>query len=207
MLVVDFEFYSLNGTRYELATIQKYLTIATGKMAPSPVDSCAIAGMIDLLRCKGSATLSCRFVICLGLSTSRFTTVDELLPTCDQYEQLGKLFEEAFLQFQNDNSIDLYTIGQKNSCRHQMAIQVKDKLNQPENKALMQRISHFITGEEMGVSLYHFSRATIDAFFDNDLLNAVKIFMENAIGSFGLCAMSSLDAHEQMCLAARGTNR
>ena len=44
----------------------------------------------------------------------------------------------------------------------------------------------------------------MDAFFDNDLFFAAKTFLQNAKGSFGLCISSSLDAHRQVCLAARG---
>ena len=35
-------------------------------------------------------------------------------------------------------------------------------------------------------SAYLFTKKTVDAFFDNDLLQTVKIFMEHASGSFGL---------------------
>ena len=49
-----------------------------------------------------------------------------------------------------------------------------------------------------------FARSTVDAFFDNDLLFVARLFMANAKGSFGLCLTCSIDAHRQVCLAARG---
>ena len=42
------------------------------------------------------------------------------------------------------------------------------------------------------------------AFFDNDLMNTTKLVLGNSKGSFGLCITSSMDAHRQLCVAARG---
>ena len=53
-------------------------------------------------------------------------------------------------------------------------------------------------------NLMFLCRATIDAFFDNDLFQSTKLFMENAKGSFGLVTMSSIAADRQICMAARG---
>ena len=44
----------------------------------------------------------------------------------------------------------------------------------------------------------------VSSFFDNDLLQTVRQFLAGAKGSFGLCINSSLDAHRQICVAARG---
>ena len=65
-------------------------------------------------------------------------------------------------------------------------------------------LSIFIEDEECGASLRKFIQVTVDAFFDNDLLFTTKTFLSNAKGSFGLMISSSLDAHKQVCFAARG---
>ena len=52
--------------------------------------------------------------------------------------------------------------------------------------------------------MYSESNSTIDAFLDNDLFQTTKYFLENAKGSFGLMFTSSLDASNQICIAARG---
>eukprot|EP00957_Ditylum_brightwellii_P190358 14490707-Ditylum_brightwellii.AAC.1 len=57
---------------------------------------------------------------------------------------------------------------------------------------------------EGGSSIKSFARVTIDAFFDNDLFYATKLFLKNAKGSFGLCIPSNIDARDQICLGARG---
>ena len=57
--------------------------------------------------------------------------------------------------------------------------------------------------EEKGI-LIQVVRSTVDAFFDNDLFQSTKMFMKNAVGSFGLMVSCSEDAHRQICIAARG---
>jgi hypothetical protein len=70
---------------------------------------------------------------------------------------------------------------------------------------LIEPLHQWISKEaESGTSLMSFCLMTIDAFFDNDLLMTTRRFLKDAKGSFGLCFSSSLDAHRQICLAARG---
>ena len=64
-------------------------------------------------------------------------------------------------------------------------------------------IARFLDAEK-GAGLQAFVHATVEAFFDNDLLFTTSYFLKHAKGSFGLCITSSLDAHRQVCLAARG---
>ena len=52
--------------------------------------------------------------------------------------------------------------------------------------------------------VFPFIEEAVAAFFDQDLLQAVRMFLMNAKGSFGLCVNSSLDAHRQIVVAARG---
>ena len=200
----DFEYYDLNGTHYELETIQKWLEIATGSKMPTVVDSAAIAGMVDLIRCKGSFALSCRYVTCLGFPSSRIVTIDEWLPPEDEYYRMGLLFEEALHDFQMTYPISLNAISDNVSYRETLARKATEKINHRNNRQLKESFANQIKSEEERCGAYSFARATVDAFFDNDLLNTVKIFMKNASGSFGICVMSSLDAHGQLCLAARG---
>src|SRR6056300_18328 len=62
----DFEFYRINDKFYDTETIQNWLTKSLNSPIPSPVDSVAIAGMIDLLRTQGSFSLSIRYVLCFA---------------------------------------------------------------------------------------------------------------------------------------------
>ncbi|MGK3756289.1 MAG: hypothetical protein ACI8RD_008600 [Bacillariaceae sp.] len=53
-------------------------------------------------------------------------------------------------------------------------------------------------------TLYSFVSATIDAFFNNDLLFCLRHFVKYSKGSFGVSFMSLLDAPNQVCYAAKG---
>lgn len=202
----DFEFYELNGKVYEVETIQRFLEHATETKMPAVVDSAAIAGMIDLIRCQGCFGLSVRYAICLGLSTSQIPEHEEdfHLPTYRQYELIGEIFEECLKDFQNENTFSLEVIGSKPDMRETLARNVTEKLNALENQDATHPLNLLIGNEESGSGIYAFATTTISAFFDNDLLHTVKIFLAHAKGSFGLCVTTSLDSHRQMCLAARG---
>ena len=68
----------------------------------------------------------------------------------------------------------------------------------------MTTLAKFVSSDAEDNELALFIRATVDAFFDNDLLHSTRLFLENAKGSFGIMVCSSIDAHRQVCFAARG---
>jgi hypothetical protein len=65
-------------------------------------------------------------------------------------------------------------------------------------------LDNFVTTDEECGNFDQFVKAAVNAFFDNDLLNTVRVFLQNAKGSFGLCVTTSLDAHRQVAMAAKG---
>ena len=203
------EFYELNDRVYEIDTVQKFLEQATETPMPAVVDSAAIAGMIDLIRCKGCFGLSVRYAVCLGMPTSQIPENAGAihLPSYYQCEAVGKVFEEALREFQNENTYSLEFIRSSPDLRENLIQRAIEKLNndlQQVERSVMQPFNLFIGNEETGAGMSTFVRVTISSFFENDLLNTVKIFLSHAKGSFGLCVVSSLDSHRQMCLAARG---
>lgn len=197
----DFEYYSLNGETYEFETIQEWLEKALETPRPSSVDSAAIAGVIDLIRSKGSFMLSVRYVVCLGLPTSRIDA-DIDLPSHREYDDIAKVFEDSLHKLQTTTPYPLHIMAEDAGKRMDLAR--KCACNLTDNTAVREALKKFVRNEETGAGLYNFAVAVVNAFFDNDLLQTVRIFMSNAKGSFGLCTMSSLDAHRQVCLAARG---
>ena len=204
----DFEYFELNGNQYDIDVIQQFLVVATGSKMPAVVDSAAIAGMVDLIRCKGSFASSCRYVVCLGLPTSEIVITEDWLPNEMHYHKMELLFEEALADFQKVYPVNLKTICEDESYRELLILKATEKIVHENNKNLLEAFTHHFKHngdeEDAGVSVYQFVKSTVNAFFDNDLFNTVKIFLKHASGSFGLCVMSSLDAHRQMCLAARG---
>lgn len=207
----DLDFFQVNGKNYDLHTIQQWLEVATGVPIPSTVDSASIAGLMDIIRSQGCFGLSARYAVCLGLPTSSMDPMDHL-PFYAEYERIGNIFE-AFL----NDSLKQWTMEQISASprlRASLASKILHVVEQDYSKASMRfnggnltlpyRALSLFIDDEKGSSLGLFVKVTLDAFFDNDLLNTVKIFLERAKGSFGLVMISSLDAHRQMCIAARG---
>lgn len=61
----DFEYYTFPiRSTVDLSVVQDFLSVVTGTPTPASVDSCAIAGMLDVLRTKGSFALSLRYALC-----------------------------------------------------------------------------------------------------------------------------------------------
>ena len=63
----DFDALEVDGTTYELGVIQRWLVRATGSPMPATVDSCAVAGVFDLLRAKGSWFHAVRLAFLIGI--------------------------------------------------------------------------------------------------------------------------------------------
>jgi hypothetical protein len=197
----DFDFYVVNGKTYDLDIIQKWLVITTGSPMPAAVDSCAVAGVVDLLRTQGCFGLSARYAVCFGLPTSKVEENLHNFPPYSDFEKIGDVFEEVVDEMLKTPSSSLESICDRQETRHSFVLRVLSKLEGFDEVILP--IRRYIDAES-GSSLQAFCIATIDAFFDNDLFMTTKMFLKNAKGSFGLCITSSLDAHRQICLAARG---
>jgi hypothetical protein len=168
---------------------------------PATVDSCAVAGMVDLLRTKGCFGLSARYVICLGLKTSKMHADSTTFPPYTLFEKIGTVFEEVLGEMLKATQFE--EIGETAMVRHSFALRVLTRL-EAKSGVMIIPLQRYFTDEEGGSSLLTFCLETIHAFFDNDLFMTTKMFLKNAKGSFGLCVTSSLDANRQICMAARG---
>jgi hypothetical protein len=124
------------------------------------------------------------------------------LPIDQDYERVGHIFEEE-LDLMLQAGIDIESVNSDAQMRQLLSSKCVARL-QREGESIRGCFSSGRWDEEDGGGLKLFASVTVDAFFDNDLLNTMKMFLANASGSFGLCIQSSLDAHHQLCLAARG---
>ena len=207
----DFDFYTINGVQYDLSTIQAWLPLATGAPIPSSVDSVAIAGMLDLLRTAGCFGLSIRYTMLLNCQSSGMDPFAKVIPSYDDFEDLGLVFEQALVKTCQQENVALEKIMSSMPLRQKLervAIEQvgSQYLTRPSRIGAMISSHDAERGTSIGgsVGLRELVTGTIGAFFDNDLFQATRIFMANAKGSFGLMTTSSLDAHRQICLSARG---
>ena len=196
----DFDFYRHNGKTYDLETVQHWLATVTHTPIPAMVDSCAVAGMLDVLRTRGSFGLSTRYAAALGMSNTQMNRQFHF-PDSIFFEKIGTVFEDVLTEVLKNDTMT--NIENSQSKRNSFALRVESKFNaRPE---LLDSLAKIVTDPESGpASVFAFCMSTVNAFFDNDLFYAMKTFLQNASGSFGLCFVSSLDSQRQICLAARG---
>lgn len=201
----DFDFFKVNGQLSDLETIQKWLNLATGCPMPAAVDSAAIAGLIDLMRTAECFGLSLRYALLIASKTAVIQK-EEFLPSYSDYEQLGFAFEIGLKDFCTSRNTSLNNIKHDASLREAFVSAVHVKIKNGWRLTKKAFGTYFWEDEEEGVgaNLFEVTTLAVDAFFDNDLFTATKLFMKNAVGSFGLMVTSSEDAHRQICLAARG---
>ena len=182
---------------------------------------------MDLLRTQGSFALSIRYAICMTLSSS-IVEADPAVsyPIMKEYEEIAKTFENALndqlatATGKGKNGLD--DISSSEEMRADLTALVVEALRKNIDvvpttspsalgdsrhrgaSSAFARLAKFVSSDVEDSDLSNFVRATINAFFDNDLLHSVRLFLQDAKGSFGLMVASSIDAHRQVCFAARG---
>lgn len=144
------------------------------------------------------------------------------------YDRLSKFFESTLLEFcKAKPEMNLKKISKSRDLREEFASRVVAKIKTQykielssfyeyaEPEAGVDDTMKQLGGEDVEQALNKKKQRTrptleklveksIDAFFDNDLFMTTRLFMKSAVGSFGLMVTSSLDAHRQICIAARG---
>lgn len=200
----------MNGKYYDTEAIQNWLTKTLHEPMPCAVDSAAIAGMIDLLKCQGCFALAARYAVCFKMPGGS-KDVDPMdpnteYPTIWDYEEIGMVFEKALSELVEENEIkSLEMISCYNMLRVELVNKVQSTFAVETSKTLQHNaFANFVSLDIEEGDLGKFVQATVNAFFDNDLLHSTRIFLENAKGSFGLCVTTSIEAHRQVCIAAKG---
>ena len=224
---------------------------------PSQVDSCGVAGLIDLVRCQGVWYKAVKFGYIFGVSRQ---TLDYKVPAKADFQKAADIFEKTFAKLSKEckpsrgmtpEEADEFFLADANKdgrlsqeelIAHFTAIN-KDTMTREEVVAHVREIVHKFDvnddrklsrvelfaydpglrraviqslkaelgktgilglGDSESGQVVRFIEEAVAAFFDQDLMQAVRMFLMNAKGSFGLCVNSSLDAHRQIVVAARG---
>ena len=191
----DFEFYKIQGKYYDTEAIQMFLVKTLKVPMPATVDSAAIAGMMDLLRVQGCFALSARYALCFKVDSVDPMDPSVQYPSVFQYDEIGKVFEKALDEMVGANNIkSLEEISSSAQLRDDLVSKVKSEFPELASsktsgmKEAMDALGKIITMDDIEeVSLGKFVQGTVTAFFDNDLLHTMRLFLENAKGSFGLC--------------------
>jgi hypothetical protein len=194
----DFEFYKINGNYYDTEAIQQWLVRALHIPLPCSVDSVAIAGIIDLLRVQGCFALSARYAVCFEMcgGGKSLDPMDPMItyPSVRDYLAIGKVFDKSLLSLIKQKDVrSLEDVSASCEMREELAGKVKGALAELSLSkdlcydlvsAVNALTKSFVSFDVEGGDLGNFVRATVNAFFDNDLLHSTRLFMENAKGSF-----------------------
>lgn len=224
----DLDFFKAHGHHAPLDDIQQWLVHATGYPMTTTVDSAAIAGLVDIIRTAGCFALSIRFAYLLDMPDSRIqnnTSQMADFPKAKDYELLAQSFESMLRTICQTKKWTLRSIQESEELRQIFADHVFLQMTEtPSLSQMLQQSKAFgkyyswegpiavspLAPQDIEQQKSSFPmlrlwiRKSIDAFFDNDLFFTTKYFMKHAIGSFGLVITSSMDAHCQICIAARG---
>ena len=200
----DLDFYQINGKLMALEDLQIWLENTTGHKRPASVDSAAIAGLVDVIRTAGCFGLSLRFSVLMKVKVLRKKEVK--WPVYREYEKIGMVFEQALKEYSLTQAASLTTIKGAKEKRTELVRAIHARIIENMDNYTQGILAPFWDDveEAESSSLWSLISATVDAFFDNDLFTTTKIFLRQAVGSFGLAITCSEDAGHQVCLAARG---
>jgi hypothetical protein len=145
----DFDFYQSHDKTYELEIIQEWLSVVTETETPALVDSCAIAGMVDILRTQGCFGLSARYALVLGIDSSNcgLNAKMRTLPPYDEFLQdvIGMAFEKVLEEYYvtvsrgDESTFTLRDMGNSREARvilQQKAMEELKKLPQDQFQTL-----------------------------------------------------------------------
>jgi len=185
----DLDSWDIDGNTEALETLFPFIERATHTPAPSTVDSCGVAGVIDLVRTKGLWYHSVRYGFLFGVP--RGGNINYPMPSFADFQAAA---DEASGVFEK-------------LVQGKLAGASSSELNFALGNALIAHWSKGVLGLRVGAEeaqVAPFCRSAANAFLNNDLFNATRIFLKGAKGSFGLMVSSSVDADRQLVLAARG---
>jgi Ca2+-binding EF-hand superfamily protein len=110
----DLEFFKIGSAWYETGDVFSFIERATETPAPATVDSVGVAGLMDLLRCRGCWSLAARYAYLFGVDRG---VIDFEVPEYATFERVGEAldacFRETVASAEKDASVfGLYTLAE-----------------------------------------------------------------------------------------------
>jgi len=211
----DLDFFIFHGVTYALGDVQRLLARLLGRPTPSEVDSASVAGLLELLRAKGMWLASVRYGYLFGaLATAgSLAAIVSSLASAEQLAALAAQFEEewkASLASAAAAERGTAAAATVEAGAHLEQLQVERERMERRMCARVDALAK--DGGALPLPGVLDRRAAVnalvqhacDAFMHADLLRAALELMNGARGSFGLVLSHSLDAEEEMVVAARG---
>ena len=211
----DLDFFEMNGVGYDVGDIQWLLAYFLDSPVPGKVDSLCVAGLLELLRTRGLWLASVRY----GYIYGALKDAGSILKFTGLWTR--KELAQAALEFEK-----VWTSLVREQMDHGIPPGGEPVLMSTMRDAFIKEISpimsSLLTSPEMLLMPFHqiptnggktrstarliqdFVSVTVDAFLYQDLYTATRQLLANAKGSFGLVTSHSLDASEELVVAARG---
>ena len=107
-------FQDLARAWYETSDVFAFIERATETLAPATVDSVGVAGLMDLLRCRGCWSLAARYAYLFGVDRG---AVDFDVPEYATFERLGEALDACFRETvasaaKDASDFGLYTLAE-----------------------------------------------------------------------------------------------
>ena len=89
----DLDAFEVRGVTHPLESLMPWLVKVNHSPCPSQVDSCGVAGLIDLVRCQGVWYKAVKFGYIFGV---RRQTLDYEVPSKADFQKAAEIFERVF---------------------------------------------------------------------------------------------------------------
>lgn len=225
----DLEFFVLHGTTYPLEDMQAILPAVLHAPMTAGVDSMCVAGLFDLLRCKGMWGAAVRFGHLFGaLKHARGNLAQQAAQFWSKptHAAVTAVFEAAWAktlkEATREPGADLVASQRKAMEAHvrealtampaaALPLLGTTQLNCPSMGRQHGQATQSMAGRPTAVlgapreaAIGELARVASSGFFEMGLLEAGRLLMAQALGSFGLVLSHSLDATSELVVGSRG---
>ena len=181
----DLDFFEWHGTVYPLDDVFMLLESFLGKPKPAPVDSAGVAGLLDLLRCKGMWLAAVRYGYVFGglANAGNLMAQRKHLWSSDQLHKTVSVFEAAWAEVLRETGDA--TLGKSKTTK------LRVKVGDTVSKGIDLESALDSSNHTKGFSLGQDDRSLHDAMVKKllKLLPGVQLHLPPSVGKQGVEAM------------------